>query len=209
MKIAVIGTGSVGRALGTGWAQRGQRVTFGTRDPQGEKVAALLQEAGEQARAASIEEAVAEATVVAVALPWGVTEEVICSIRDWTGKILVDCTNPIAPGLRSAVGPDGSGAELLASWAKGAQVVKAFNTTGAENMADPIYDGQSTTMFICGDDPKAKSIVAQLAQDLGFDVTDAGALPAARFLEMLALVWIHLTNSPGLSRNIAFKLLRR
>lgn len=209
MKIAVIGTGTVGRALGLGWLNSGHQVIFGTRDPQSEKVTKLLLASGGQATAASLQEAVSSADVVVLALPWRVAEGTIKSVADWAGKILVDCTNPIAPGLKSAVDPSSSGGELVASWAKGAEVVKAFNSTGAENMADPNYGGQPATMFLCGDSLAAKERAGQLARDLGFEVTDAGPLSGARFLEMLALVWIYLTNQPDLDRNIAFRLLQR
>lgn len=209
MKIAVIGTGTVGRALGLGWAKSGHQVTFGTRDPQSEKVTKMLSASKGQVMAATLHEAVGSADVVVLALPWRVTEETIKSVADWTGKILVDCTNPIAPGLKSAVDPSSSGGELVASWAGGAEVVKAFNSTGAENMADPDYGGQPATMFLCGDSLTAKERASQLVQDLGFEVIDAGPLSGARFLEMLALVWIYLTNQPGLHRNIAFRLLQR
>lgn len=209
MKIAVIGTGNVGQALGLGWAKSGQQVIFGTRNPKSEKVAKLLSAAGDQASAAPIREAVGAVEIVVLALPWNVTEETIMSVDDWKGKILVDCTNPIAPGLKSALDPSSSGGESVASWATGAEVVKAFNSTGAENMADPNYDGQSATMFLCGDSMAAKETVGQLSRDLGFEVIDAGPLSGARFLEMLALVWIYLTNQPGLNRNIAFRLLQR
>jgi predicted dinucleotide-binding enzyme len=87
--------------------------------------------------------------------------------------------------------------------------VKAFNTTGAENMAEPVYGEQRTTMFICGDDEMAKGAAAQLAEELGFEVVDAGGLSAARHLESLALLWIHLARVAGLGRDIAFRLLRR
>jgi predicted dinucleotide-binding enzyme len=87
--------------------------------------------------------------------------------------------------------------------------VKVFNSTGAENMADPNYGGQPATMFLCGDNLAAKNTASQLAQDLGFETIDAGPLSGARLLEMLALVWIYLTSQPGLNRNIAFRLLQR
>lgn len=209
MKIAVIGTGTVGRALGLGWAKSGHQVTFGTRDPKSEKVAKLLSAAGDQASADSVQEAVSAADVVVLALPWRATEETIKSVDNWKGKIVIDCTNPIAPGLKSALDPSSSGGECVASWASGAEVVKAFNSTGAENMTDPNYDGQPVTMFLCGDSLAAKDKVSQLAQDLGFETVDAGPLSGARFLEMLALVWIYLTNQPDLNRNIAFRLLQR
>ncbi len=209
MKIAVIGTGNVGRALGMSWADKGHQVVFGSRDPQSEKVERLLGVAGPNAEAATTGEAMAGAPVVVLAMPWNAVQDVVNLIDDWTGKVLIDCTNPIGPGLQSLFSGATSGAEQVASWAEGARVVKAFNTTGAENMADPIYDGQSTTMFICGDDDEAKAEVSQLAQELGFDVADTGNLTTARLLEPLALVWINLANVQGWGRNVAFKVVKR
>ena len=210
MKIAVIGTGNVGGTLGSRWAQGGHAVIFGTRDPASEKVKALLESAGENARTASVSEAAAAAEIVALTTPWAAAKTAIESAGDLAGKVVVDCTNPIAEGLSGlAIGHTTSAAEQIAEWAKGARVVKAFNTTGANNMADPTYGSQQVTMFICGDDPDAKRSVAQLAEELGFDVCDTGALQTARYLEPLALLWIHLVYKQGFGREFAFKILKR
>jgi predicted dinucleotide-binding enzyme len=107
------------------------------------------------------------------------------------------------------VGHTTSGAEQVAAWAMSRRVVKAFNTTGAENMADPIYQSQPITMFICGDDNEAKAAVARLAEELGFEVADTGKLAMARYLEPLAMVWINLAIVQKQGRNMAFKLVRR
>lgn len=209
MRIAVIGTGKVGSTLGGRWARKGHEVTFGSRTPQSQKVTELLNRVGGNASAVSIKEAVSACDVIVLAISWSVAEQVIKSADSWAGKILVDCTNPIAPGLQLSIGTTTSAGEQVAGWAEGAKVVKAFNTTGVENMADPIYDGQSTTMFICGDDENAKATVAELSEQLGFDVADTGPLAASRFLEPLAMVWIRLATTQGLGRNIAFKLMKR
>jgi predicted dinucleotide-binding enzyme len=114
------------------------------------------------------------------------------------------------PGLQGlALGHTTSAAEAIAQWAQGARVVKAFNSTGANNMLDPNYGGQAASMLICGDDAAAKKVVLDLASELGFDAIDAGALSTARDLEPLAMLWIRLAYVQGLGRNIAFKLLRR
>lgn len=209
MKIAIIGTGNVGGTLGRRWAEAGHHVIFGTRTPDSDKIKVLLAAAGSNARAAMTDEAVAEAEVVVLATPWNAVESLVASLGDLSGKILVDCTNPIAPGLQLALGTTTSGAEQVAAWTTGARVVKAFNTTGAENMADPIYDGQATVMLICGDDSQAKTVVGQLAEALGFEAVDVGPLSAARHLEPFALVWIRLAMVQGLGRDIAFRLVRR
>ncbi len=209
MKIAIIGTGHVGAALGKGWAARGHMVTFGSRQPGNPKVGALLEDAGPNASAAAVRDAVARSSIVVLAVPYSAARERLEMAGDLAGKVLIDCTNPIAPGLRSAVGNGESGAEQIAAWAPKAKVVKAFNTTGAENMAAPAYNGQPTTMFLCGDDEMAKAAVWQLAEELGFEVVDAGDLSAARHLENLALLWIHLAQVSGMGRGIAFRLVRR
>jgi hypothetical protein len=208
MNIAVIGTGNVGGTLGRRWAELGHQVIFGSRDPHSQKVKALLA-ASPQARAATAGDAAAQAEVVALATPWPGLEQIVTGLGDLRGKVVIDCTNPIAPGFQLAVGVTTSGAEQVAGWATGARVVKAFNTTGWENMADPLYDGEPITMFICGDEAQAKAVVSELAEALGFEVADVGDLTTARFVEPLAMVWITLAIVRGQGRNLAFKIVKR
>jgi hypothetical protein len=209
MRIGVIGAGSVGGALGRGWAKRGHEVVFGVRDPGKPEVVKLL-EAAEGARAASVAEAAAAGEVVVLATPWGATRDAVQQAGDLAGKVVLDCTNPLKPDLSGLdVPPGSSAAQQIAAWAPGAQVVKVFNTTGANNMAEPIYDEQPATMFYCGDDGEAKAVAARLAADLGFEPLDAGPLEKAPLLESLALLWIHLAYGQKLGRDIAFKLMRR
>ena len=209
MKIAIIGTGHVAAALGRGWAARGHMITFASRDPSAERVQRLLDEAGPNAAAARVADAVGRSSIIVLAVPFTAARERLEMAGDLGGKVIIDCTNPIAPGLRSMFDNGASGAEQIAAWAPRAKVVKAFNTTGAENMAAPLYNGQAATMFICGDDEMGKGAAAQLAEELGFEVIDAGGLAAARHLENLALLWIHLARVTGLGRDIAFRLMRR
>lgn len=170
MKIGVIGTGNVGKVLGARWAKNGHQVIFGSRDPQSEKIRELLTTLGANARAGSAREAAAASEVVVLATPWAGSQQIVELLGDLTGKIVVDCTNPLEPNLRGlSVGHSSSAGELVAGWATGARVVKAFNTTGAKNIADPQYGGHAAVMFICGDDAEAKTTAVGLAQELGFD----------------------------------------
>jgi hypothetical protein len=146
--------------------------------------------------------------VVVLATPWDAAQSSIAAAGDLTGKILLDATNPLQ-NMKLALGLTTSGAERVASWAVGAAVVKAFNSTGAGNMLNPDYAGQKPTMFICGDDAAAKQVVSGLAEEIGFEAVDAGALTLARYLEPLAGLWITLAYAQGLGPNSAFKLLRR
>ena len=209
MKIAIIGTGNFGGTLGSRWAKKGYQVVFGSRSPNSENAQRLLEAAGENASSVEVGDAAAGTDVVVIAVPWSVTQSTIEAAGDLAGKIVVDCTNPVAPGLQLALGTTTSGGEKVAEWAKGARVVKAFNTTGWENMADPIYGGEPTLMLICGDDADAKAAVAELTESLGFDAVDLGPLDTSRLLEPFALVWIRLAMVQGLGRDVAFKLARR
>jgi hypothetical protein len=105
-----------------------------------------------------------------------------------TGKILIDCTNPLAPDLSGLVlGTTTSAGEEIARLAKSTKVVKAFNTIGAANFENPRFGSERASMFICGEDPAAKKVAAKLASELDFDVVDVGPLLASRWLEPLAM----------------------
>jgi 8-hydroxy-5-deazaflavin:NADPH oxidoreductase len=169
---------------------------------------------GANAKAASIADAVKGVELVVLTVPWEGAQSAIQSAGDLNGKILIDCTNPVimgAEGLKQGLilGHTTSAGEQVANWAKGAKVVKAFNTTGAGNMANPNYGPQSATMFICGDDAATKAIVKQLSDGLGFDTIDAGPLTAARLLEPTAMLWMHLAFECGMGMNFAFKVVKR
>jgi 8-hydroxy-5-deazaflavin:NADPH oxidoreductase len=209
MTIAIIGAGQVGSALGRNLVARGEQVHFGVPDP--DKYASLAGQLGGAARVGTVPVAVAAATeIVVLAIPYAAAAEAVRGIGDWGGRILVDATNPIAPGLSGlSVGTGSSGAEELARLATHARVVKAFNTTGFENMADPQYLQGRIFMPVCGDDAAARSKIVALAISLGFDGVDAGALAAARYLEPFAMTWIHLAYRQGFGRNFAFSIIRR
>jgi len=208
MRIAILGAGNVGGTLGRIWAERGHTIVFGVRAPASDKVRELKAAAG--AEAVPTGRATVGADVVLLAVPWGAAEAVLAAAGDLTGKVLLDATNPVAADLSGlSLGQTTSAAETLAELAPGARVVKAFNTTGSANMANPGYGDQAADMFVCGDDADAKAVAGGLAEDAGFGVVDAGPLAAARLLEPLAMLWIRLAYAEGYGPGIAFKLLRR
>jgi predicted dinucleotide-binding enzyme len=208
MSISIIGAGNVGMALGRAFTQRGETVVFGVPDP--DKYRAAVSDLGARARVATTVQAIEASDVVILAVPFAALPAIAQSVPDWQGKILVDATNPLAPGLSGLLlGTTTSGAEMLAQQAKGARVVKAFNTTGAENMADTRYPGGVPMMPLCGDDADARQCVTALATLIGFDVVDMGPLMAARYLEPFAMTWIHLALKQGHGRRFAFGMLRR
>ena len=210
MKIAVIGIGNVGGTLGSAWEKAGHEVIFGVRDPDSEKVKTLLKRTGQKTQAATVAEAAAAVDIIVLATPWSAAQDAIKAAGNLTGKIVVDCTNPIAPDLKGlSIGTTTSAGEQVARWAEGAKVVKAFNTTGSGNMASPDYGSQPVTMFICGDNPEARESVAQLAKDVGFEPCITGPLYHARYFEPMAMLWVDMAYVQGRGPQFAYKILNR
>lgn len=210
MKIGVLGAGSVGAALGKAWAKRGHKVMFGVRDVNASKVQTLLAEAGVNAKAGTVSEAVTGADAIALTLTWEAVPEVLKQIGDLSGKVLLDCTNPLVGNqLDASLDLGMSGGEQVAAWMPKARVVKIFNTVGWETMENPRYGNEVATMFYAGDDLEAKQIAAGLAREIGFEPVDVGALSASKFLESLAGLWGQLAYGQGMGRNIAWRLLRQ
>ena len=202
MRIAIIGAGRVGRALGTCWTEVGHDVVYGVRDPGDPKAADLAQ-------VATAQEAVDGADVVLIALPWAATQQVVSGL-DVGDAVVLDATNPLAVNARELVAnPSLAGAELVRDWMGGARVVKAFNTTGSGNMANPDYGAQKPMMPVAGDDEAAKAVAIGLANEIGFAGVDTGPLSGARDPEHLAMLWIRMAYPLGNGPDIAFALLRR
>jgi hypothetical protein len=208
MSISIIGAGHVGMALASAFVGRGERVTLGVPEPQ--KYEAPVRALGPLASLVPTAEAIAAGDVVILAVPYAAAAAIAQSVPDWQGKVLVDATNPLAPGLAGlALGTTTSGAEEIARLAHGARVVKAFNTTGAENIADTGYPGGQPLMPVCGEDALARQRVMALATRIGFEAVDFGSLKSARYLEPLAMAWIHLATTQGYGRKFALAILRR
>ena len=213
MKIGIIGAGNVGGTLGRILTQKGHEIVWGVRDPQSSKVQSAVESTGGKALAASVQEAASHGEVLILATPWNATQEAIASSGNLTGKIIIDATNPIemtpaglAAGL--TIGYTTSAAEEIAKWASGALVVKAFNNIGASCFENLQFGSQIATAFICGDDLEAKKIVTNVAQDIGFEVIDAGDLKQARLLEPLGMLWIHLAFG-GMGQDFSINLVKR
>lgn len=209
MKIAIIGAGNVGGALGRAWAKAGHSIVFGTRDVNKPELKSLSAQIG--ATAASAAEAARQGDVVVLTLPWQSAEGVVKTIGSLAGKVVIDTMNPLAMvdgALGLERGFTTSGAETVASWLPGAKVVKTFNQVGANMMTEGRSFAQPPVMFLAGDDEAAKATVAKLVSDLGFEPLDSGALRQSRLLEPLAMVWINQSLFRGLGRDWAFGALR-
>jgi 8-hydroxy-5-deazaflavin:NADPH oxidoreductase len=210
MKIAILGTGNVGGALARAWTKKGHEIVFGTREPQSVKVQDLVANLGKRASAASPERAAQSCELVVLATPWPAAQESLQSCGKLAGKLVIDCTNPLASDLSGlSIGGNTSGGEQVAKWSGGAPVFKSFNTTGAENMAKAADFATKPVMFYCGNDDAWRPTVVKLVEDAGFEAVDAGHLSSARWLEPLAMLWIHSAYKAGLGTDWAFAIARR
>ncbi len=203
MNITILGAGNVGLAAGLKWMEKGHEVVFGVRD-------VLSQSAGEAksegANVLPFQQAMENAKVVLVAIPYSIADEVIKDLKvDWDHIIIIDATNPVNVSTE----PFDSAAEAISAWASNGDVVKAFNTTGVGNLKNPVYNNNPIETFICGDSEASKKVVAGLAQDLGFKVVDVGMLENAILLENLAKLWITMAYELGKGTNFAFTIVER
>jgi hypothetical protein len=189
MRIAIIGTGNVGSALGGSLVRAGHQVTFAARDAI--KAATVARDTG-AAAAASPAEAAADADVIVLAVPYGSTAAVAEQLAPVaTGKVVVDVTNPLTAdysGLATAGGP--SAAERLEGPLAGALVVKAFNTLFAGVQGNPAALGTTLDALYATDDDAAATTIAALAESIGFRPVRVGPLAAARELE--AMAWLNI-----------------
>lgn len=210
MKIGIIGSGNVGSALGKIWAEKGHEVMFSSRHP--EKSKALAQSVGNNASSGLPEDAVKFGDLVLLAVPWSQAENALRSAGSLDGKVLIDCTNPLKPDYSGlAIGLTTSAAEEDAKVARGARVVKAFNTTFAALMASEsrLFGEVPPTGFYCGGDAAAKEVVFDLIKDTGLEPVDAGPLEMSRCLEPMAFLMMDLGFNQKMGTNIALRLLKR
>lgn len=208
MKIAIVGAGNVGASLGRRLAASGYEILFGVRP--GKDLTDLLQQCQGRARATTVDDAVAGAGVVFLAVPAGAAVDAVAG-SDLAGKVAVDCNNPLAWHGGPVWSPPAAGsvtAQLAAAY-PAARWVKGFNTFGSEFHRDPALGSTSIDVHLAGDDAEAKATVAAIAERAGFAPVDCGPLRNAALLENLAVLWIHLALEEGHGRRIGFKMLKK
>jgi 8-hydroxy-5-deazaflavin:NADPH oxidoreductase len=213
MKVGILGSGDVAKALAAGFLKHGHQVVLGTRDP-GKLKDFVASHQG--ARAAAFADAAGFGEVVVLAVKGTAARDALKAAGEGNlaGKPVIDATNPIADApptngvLKFFTSLDQSLLEQLQSAFPGAHLVKAFNSVGNAAMINPQFPGGKPTMFICGNDDKAKATVRGICEQFGWEVADMGKAEAARAIEPLCMLWC----IPGFIRNDwfhAFKLLRR
>jgi predicted dinucleotide-binding enzyme len=203
MKIGIIGTGAVARALASGYTRHGHEVRLGTRDPGRPDLEGLA--------VGPVAEVAEGAELVVLSVPGPAAADVAAAIAaEVDGKVLIDTTNWVDRSdgyLRLGVGPGDSLGEQVQRAAPGARVVKAYNSVGSELMVDPHFADGPPTMFIAGNDASAKAEVTALLHDTGWEVADFGGIEASRLFDSLVITWVGYALATG-ARSHAFRLLR-
>lgn len=215
MKVGIIGTGEVGRALAKGFLDRDHQVMMGSRDKQNPKLQDWVASAGQNASGGSFEEAAAFGEVVVLATRGMENRNVLRQAGPdrLAGKLLIDATNPLVmhengPPTLGLSGDD-SGGEEVQRLVPEARVVKCFNIVGNPYMVDPALPGGPPTMFIAGNDPDAKAQTREILDQFGWsDVYDVGGIEGSRYLEAMTMAWVAAYMVRG-NGDHAFKLIHK
>jgi hypothetical protein len=203
MKITVMGSGNMGSAFAKQLSRAGHNVRITGRDIS---KAQALADQFENVSAYPAAQALGDSDVVVVATAYSDAVAALQSLGDLTGKIVIDITNPLSADCMSlTIGHVTSASEEIAKAVPQAHVVKAFNTLFAQLLADgPAFaDNQTGSVFVAGDNDRAKQTAISLAQSMGWNTVDAGGLINARYLEPLAGLNIYLGYGAGLGTSIA------
>jgi len=210
MKLAVIGSGNIGKSIGAWAAKVGYEVIFSAKNESHAAEAAKL--AGNNAKSASVLKAVESAELILLAVPYTVALEILPGMKSLlNGKVLIDASNPLTADYSAlTIGFSTSAAEEIAKLVPEANVVKAFNTVFAQVYVaqNPQINGKKIAVFYAGDNDDAKKQVAELITKLGFDAVNAGPLASSRNLEPLALLNITLGYGLGNGTSIGFSFNR-
>lgn len=205
MIIAIIGSGNVGSALAQGLVRAGHSIRFGVRDAG--SVKSQKAQASLSVPMLAVADACREAEVIIITTPPEAVKDLVPDLGDVRKKVIIDATNSV----RTRPEPYPTAFHALKALTHSEAVVKCFNSTGFENMLDPIYPNfGGIDMFCAGNDKSAKAVATKLALDIGFGACwDFGGDDKVELLEKFALSWINLAIMQGHGRNLAFKVIRR
>lgn len=212
MNITIIGTGNMGKGIGTRLIEAGHHLTLiNNNRANATALANELREGAAQnasVTTSSYEEGVHD-DIVILAVWYPVNLSVAAQLKDQlVGKLVIDVANPLNETFDAlATQPGSSSAEELAQALPESRVVKAFNTTFAGTLVNGEVSGQPLDVFIAGDDAAAKAVVADLARSGGLNPVDVGPLQRAQQLEALGFLGISLQQPHNLGFMSGWKLV--
>jgi 8-hydroxy-5-deazaflavin:NADPH oxidoreductase len=204
MRFGVLGTGMVGRAIAGKLVAVGHEATMGSREAGNEKALAWVAETGEGASEGSFADAAGFGEVVVNATAGAHSLEALeaAGAENLGGKVLIDIGNAMAdtqPTTLTVCNTDSLSEQIQRRFPE-ARVVKALNTMTAGVMVAPDSLGETTNVFLCGDDAGAKAQVTELLETFGWlsgDIIDLGDISAARGMEMYLMLWLRLMGAGG------------
>src|SRR5439155_11864388 len=186
LKIGIIGSGRIGSTFGGLWAKAGHEIMFSDRDAEQAKRAA--ETLGARARAGTVEEAVAFADAVLIAVPYGALPAIAQQVGEkLKGKVVVDPNNPVPSrdGELGAQAKEKGAAVSTAAILPGARLVRAFNSWGYQTMArEANRPAPRMAIPVAADDSQALKVGVQLVRDAGFDPVPAGSLAASKAFDL-------------------------
>jgi 8-hydroxy-5-deazaflavin:NADPH oxidoreductase len=207
MKIGILGTGDVGRTLGSKLVETGNTVMLGSRKPDNEQGLAFAAAHKGKAEAGTMAETAAFGEVIFNCTPGTVSLEALtlAGEKNLNGKILIDVANPLdfskgMPPTLSVSNTTSLGEEIQNKYPK-VRVVKAFNTIWNGLMVNPaLVNGGDHDIFICGNDKQAKEKVREIIHSFGWmdkNIVDLGDISAARGTEMYLPLWLRIMGTAG------------
>ena len=201
-KIAVLGAGKIGGTLGRKWVGAGNSVTFGVSDPNGQHAQEIKADVGNLAAIGTIAEALADAEVVVFAIP-GTTmaDTIAANASALADKLVIDAANRMGEQTANSL-------EDFRRHAPSARYVRAFNTLGWENFADPLFDGVAADLIYAGPESD-RSLVEPLIAEIGLHPVWLGDADQASAVDSLLRIWFTLAIQRGMGRHLAFKVLTR
>ncbi len=191
LRIGIIGSGTMGGALGLLWAEAGHQILFSSRNPH--ELMDLVQSAAPRASAGFADAAAFFGDVVLLAVPPGAIPQIGEDFGHlMQGKVVIDLTNPRADRdgpLTDEWLEMGTGL-AMAQYLPGVRLVKAFNSLGARMLRNPMRNGARIGVPIAGDDEEARDIVADLVRDTGLEPVIVGPLERAKEFDRGTPVWV-------------------
>ncbi|GAA0643555.1 NAD(P)-binding domain-containing protein [Kutzneria viridogrisea] len=205
MRIAVLGTGMVGQAVGGKLAELGHQVRMGSRRADNPGALEWAAAVGNGASVGTFADAAEFGEIVVNATGGAVAMDVLraAGARALAGKVLLDIANPLDFGgdavSLSVVNTDSLGEQVQREFPE-ARVVKGLNTLNASVMVEPGRVPGEHNLFVCGNEAEAKKIVVELLVSFGWaaeSIIDLGDITAARGTEMLLPLWLRLMGTFG------------
>ena len=205
MNITIVGAGNIGATLAVAFRKAGHSIIFGVKDPG---ISFKGKELADQYSFPYFKtaEAVAKSDIIVLSTPAQFAVDVAKSLGDVSGKIIIDTMNAVF------MKPEGftNTADAILANCNCTDIVKCFNTTGFENLANPVYHGEGIDMFVAGSSEKGKQVATQLSMDIGFaNCYDFGGNDKFFAIEQLAFAWINLAIIQKHGRDLAFKVIKR